>query len=197
MIYAAIAHLFAVMSPGPDTAIIIREVSINKRQGGFLCALGIGVGILFHCYLAVFGISTFIITNKIAGDIVSILGSLYLISLGMSSFINNNNQSKRSRLKSSSFINGFITNILNIKAFIFFISLFSIILNQEISFTGKILIPLYFAIATTLWFSFLTFVITHDDIQRKWEPIQKTINKISGFILIAIGLLIFTNIFLK
>ena len=32
MIYAALAHLFAVMSPGPDTAIIIREVSINKRR---------------------------------------------------------------------------------------------------------------------------------------------------------------------
>ena len=32
MIYAALAHLFAVMSPGPDTAIIIREVSFNKRK---------------------------------------------------------------------------------------------------------------------------------------------------------------------
>ena len=37
MIYAALAHLFAVMSPGPDTAIIIREVSLNKRRGIILC----------------------------------------------------------------------------------------------------------------------------------------------------------------
>ena len=58
MIYAALAHLFAVMSPGPDTAIIIREVSLNKRRGGLFCAFGIGVGILIHCYLAIFGIST-------------------------------------------------------------------------------------------------------------------------------------------
>ena len=36
MIYAALAHLFAVMSPGPDTAIIIREVSLNKRRGGII-----------------------------------------------------------------------------------------------------------------------------------------------------------------
>ena len=195
MIYAAIAHLFAVMSPGPDTAIIIREVSINKRQGGFLCALGIGVGILFHCYLAVFGISTLIISNEIAVDIVSIFGSLYLIFLGFSSFIDSNDSSERSQLLNSSFINGFITNIFNIKAFIFFISLFSIIFNQDISFIGKLFIPLYFAIATTLWFSFLTFVITQDNVQRRWEPIQEIINKISGFILILIGILILLNIF--
>jgi len=95
----------------------------------------------------------------------------------------------------SSFINGFITNIFNIKAFIFFISLFSIIFNQDISFIGKLFIPLYFAIATTLWFSFLTFVITQDNVQRRWEPIQEIINKISGFILIIIGILILLNIF--
>ena len=51
MIYAALAHLFAVMSPGPDTAIIIREVSLNKRRGGLFCAFGIGVGILIHLSL--------------------------------------------------------------------------------------------------------------------------------------------------
>ena len=64
MIYAALAHLFAVMSPGPDTAIIIREVSLNKRRGGLFCAFGIGVGILIHCYLAIFGISTLLLSNN-------------------------------------------------------------------------------------------------------------------------------------
>ena len=157
--------------------------------------MGIGVGILFHCYLAVFGISTLIISNEIAADIVSIFGSLYLIFLGFSSFIDSNDSSERSQLLNSSFLNGFITNIFNIKAFIFFISLFSIIFNQDISFIGKLFIPLYFAIATTLWFSFLAFVITQDNVQRRWEPIQEIINKISGFILIIIGILILLNIF--
>ena len=44
MIYAALAHLFAVMSPGPDTAIIIREVSLNKRKGGYSEHLGLELG---------------------------------------------------------------------------------------------------------------------------------------------------------
>ena len=43
MIYAALAHLFAVMSPGPDTAIIIREVSLNKRRDYYV-HLGLELG---------------------------------------------------------------------------------------------------------------------------------------------------------
>ena len=86
MIYAALAHLFAVMSPGPDTAIIIREVTLNKRKGGLFCAFGIGVGILIHCYLAVFGISTLLLSNNTAGDLISMFGSFYLIFIGVTTF---------------------------------------------------------------------------------------------------------------
>ena len=194
MIYAALAHLFAVMSPGPDTAIIIREVSLNKRRGGIFCALGIGVGILIHCYLAIFGISTLLLSNNIAGDLISMFGSFYLIFLGISSFKSESKKSKKSQFMSNSFINGFITNIFNIKAFVFFISLFSIILNEDISFIGKIFIPLYFAMATSIWFSFLTIVLTHENIQKRWEPVQEIINKIAGSILITLGCLILINI---
>ena len=194
MIYAALAHLFAVMSPGPDTAIIIREVSLNKRRGGIFCALGIGVGILIHCYLAIFGISTLLLSNNIAGDLISMFGSFYLIFLGISSFKSESKKSKKSQFMSNSFINGFITNIFNIKAFVFFISLFSIILNEDISSIGKIYIPLYFAMATSIWFSFLTIVLTHENIQKRWEPVQEIINKIAGSILITLGCLILINI---
>ena len=194
MIYAALAHLFAVMSPGPDTAIIIREVSLNKRRGGIFCALGIGVGILIHCYLAIFGISTLLLSNNIAGDLISMFGSFYLIFLGISSFKSESKKTKKSKFMSNSFINGFITNIFNIKAFVFFISLFSIILNEDISSIGKIFIPLYFAIATSIWFSFLTIVLTHENIQKRWEPVQEIINKIAGSILITLGCLILINI---
>ena len=194
MIYAALAHLFAVMSPGPDTAIIIREVSLNKRRGGIFCALGIGVGILIHCYLAIFGISTLLLSNNIAGDLISMFGSFYLIFLGISSFKSESKKFKKSQFMSNSFINGFITNIFNIKAFVFFISLFSIILNEDISSIGKIFIPLYFAMATSIWFSFLTIVLTHENIQKRWEPVQEIINKIAGSILITLGCLILINI---
>ena len=137
---------------------------------------------------------TLLLSNNIAGDLISTFGSFYLIFIGISSFKSESQTSEKSHLMSSSFINGFITNIFNIKAFIFFISLFSIILNDDISSIGKIFIPIYFAVATSLWFSFLTIVLTHENIQKRWEPVQEIINKIAGSILIGLGCLILINI---
>ena len=56
-IWSSIAHVIALTSPGPDTAITIRQVSLYGRNAGFYTALGIGVGIYFHCFLAINGIS--------------------------------------------------------------------------------------------------------------------------------------------
>jgi threonine/homoserine/homoserine lactone efflux protein len=50
---AALAHLLAVMSPGPDTAIIFHQSFAKGRAQGILTAVGIGFGIfytLFICY---------------------------------------------------------------------------------------------------------------------------------------------------
>ena len=47
-IWSAFAHLIALTSPGPDTAIVIRQVSIHGRIEGIKTAIGIGFGILVH-----------------------------------------------------------------------------------------------------------------------------------------------------
>mgnify|MGYP001179825819 FL=1 len=50
---AALAHLLAVMSPGPDTAIIFHQSLVKGRAQGILTALGIGFGIFIHCFFAI------------------------------------------------------------------------------------------------------------------------------------------------
>ena len=45
---AALAHLLAVMSPGPDTAIIFHQSFVKGRTQGILTAVGIGFGIFIH-----------------------------------------------------------------------------------------------------------------------------------------------------
>ena len=51
-IWSAVAHLIALTSPGPDTAIVIRQTSIYGRADGIKASLGIGIGIYIHCILA-------------------------------------------------------------------------------------------------------------------------------------------------
>ena len=86
---AALAHLLAVMSPGPDTAIIFHQSFTKGRVQGILTALGIGFGIFIHCFFAISGITLLIYSSEEAKFIVKCLGALYLLYLGISFFISN------------------------------------------------------------------------------------------------------------
>ena len=90
-IWSALAHLIALTSPGPDTAIVIRQTSIYGRKEGFKSALGIGVGIYAHCLLAINGISLIILSNDLYKFIISIVGGTYIAYLGISMYFSNSN----------------------------------------------------------------------------------------------------------
>ena len=74
----AILHLFAVASPGPDFALITRQSLRFNRRVAIWTSLGIGVGILFHCLLAITGLVILITSNELFSTILKIIGSAYL-----------------------------------------------------------------------------------------------------------------------
>jgi len=80
-IWSSIAHLIALTSPGPDTAIVFRQVALNGRKSGVMASIGIGFGISIHCFLAISGISLFIVSNVLYKFIISLFGGSYLIYL--------------------------------------------------------------------------------------------------------------------
>ena len=191
-IWSSIAHLIALTSPGPDTAIIIRQVNLHGRRAGIYASIGIGFGIYAHCLLAINGISLFIITNDIYKLIVSLIGSIYIFYLGIRMAFPSNNAKENDQAISSSFYgsftSGLITNIFNIKAFIFFVSLFSMLIDS-IDGLFFYIYPIYFSITSALWFMFLSYLLTSSstfNIER-----NNLINKLMALILCSIGLFIF------
>ena len=86
-IWSAIAHLFAVVSPGPDTALIVRQVARRGRLSGYYAGFGIGIGVFIHSVLASSGISLIVLSNINLKFIISLLGGLYLIYIGILSFL--------------------------------------------------------------------------------------------------------------
>jgi threonine/homoserine/homoserine lactone efflux protein len=193
-IWSSIAYIIALTSPGPDTAVTIRQVTFHGRAAGYYTALGIGVGVYLHCLLAINGISLFILQNDLYKLLISLIGSLYIFYLGISMLITylkpelENDIPENNSSNYSSFFLGLITNIFNIKAFIFFVSLFTILIDsiQGILFY---IYPIYFAITTALWFALVSFLIT---ISRKINIYKnKYISYFLSIILCLIGLFIF------
>ena len=189
--WSAVAHFIALTSPGPDTAIVVRQVSIYGRSAGIKTALGIGFGILIHCILAISGISLLIISNNLYKFIISIIGGLYILYLGISIFLNDleiTTDENKFRYEKNSFIVGLITNIFNVKAFLFFVSLFSILV-ESLSGIYYFLFPLYFSITSALWFIFVSIVITHSSININIYT-NKYLTSVMSFILCFIGIFI-------
>ena len=189
-IWSAFAHLIALTSPGPDTAIVIRQVSIHGRLEGIKTSLGIGFGILVHCILAISGISLLILANDLYKFVISLIGGMYIFYLGLTMYLSGNVQSSDNNSKISknnSFYIGLITNIFNIKAFLFFVSLFAILM-ESLSGIYFYLYPLYFSITSALWFIFLSFVLTNSKYKNFNIYKNKYILPIMSLVLCLIGL---------
>ena len=189
-IWSAFAHLIALTSPGPDTAIVIRQVSIHGRLEGIKTSLGIGFGILVHCILAISGISLLILANDLYKFVISLIGGMYIFYLGLNMYLSGNVQSSDNNSKISknnSFYIGLITNIFNIKAFLFFVSLFAILM-ESLNGIYFYLYPIYFSITSALWFIFLSFVLTNSKYKNFNIYKNKYILSIMSLVLCLIGL---------
>ena len=188
---AALAHLLAVMSPGPDTAIIFHQSFVKGRAQGILTALGIGFGIFIHCFFAISGISLLIYSSAEAKFFIKCLGALYLLYLGISFFISKkSSKSKDTKvLFKNPFVIGLVTNLLNIKAFLFTVSLFSFI-NLDPSSLMSLIYLLYFPIITAAWFCFVTYALTHNSMGDIFNKHSNNIQFASSAFIAGLGLLI-------
>ena len=193
---AALAHLLAVMSPGPDTAIIFHQSFTKGRRASIFTALGIGFGIFVHCFFAISGISLLIYSNDEAKLFIKIFGGLYLLYIGLSFFIfkSSSDSNEPKSFLQNPFLIGLITNLLNVKAFLFTASLFSLI-NLGPNFFEALIYLLYFPIVTAGWFSFVSFALTHDSLGNIFSKYSNNIQIISSLFILGLGILLLIQTF--
>lgn len=116
-----------MLIPGPNMAFIIsRSVSGGKKQG-IATAFGMQLGFIFHILIAVCGLSAILMTSSTAFQIVKYAGAVYLIYLGIKTIrekqdLTINTQQKVYGSTWQSFSQGAITNILNPKNALFFLT---------------------------------------------------------------------------
>ena len=189
----AILHLFAVASPGPDFALITRQSLRFNRKVAIWTSLGIGMGILFHCLLAITGLVLLITSNELFSTILKIIGSTYLLYLGINSVLVTQNRNEteikeRDNLdKFNGFLVGLITNITNVKAILFFVTVFSVVIDTDNSLS-LIFYGAYMALATFLWFALISYVFTSENFKNKFSSVLKYFEKVIGIILILLSL---------
>ena len=191
----ALLHFFAVSSPGPDFILVTRQAIKLGRKAAIYTSLGIGIGILIHSLAAIMGLTLIISSNPYLFLCMKLAASLYLFYLGLMSIIQTsetgNEIESRDSTELNSFLIGFITNVLNPKAIIFFVTLFSIVLNNSTSAALLTFYGLYMSAATFLWFLLISYVFTNKNLIEKYFYVLPAFEKIIGILLIIIASQIF------
>jgi RhtB (resistance to homoserine/threonine) family protein len=186
-----VLSLFVVISPGIDTALITKTTIAAGRKTGFHMALGISVGSLVHTFAAAFGLSAILMQSALAFEIVKYVGAVYLFYLGISSFLAKNNKqpSHPSIEKGSSFQQGLLSNILNPKVAMFFLTFLPQFVTPGANTTQQLItMGVIYTFLSITWFVIYVYFINH---MREWllaPNVQKWMEKATGLVLIGFGL---------
>ena len=183
-------HLLGVMSPGPDFAIITRYGLEGSRRSALLASLGIAAALLIHVTYCVSGVALFLSSSPQILCILKILGALYLGYLGVKIFLESRTQEQsvsHSMLRNA-FMTGFFTNLLNPKATVFLLSLFSLFANSMNSLSMKIAFALSIPLIAVTWFSTLSYFLTHSQFLPFLQTHRRKFMMVMGVALLCLSI---------
>ena len=202
----AFVNVVAAMSPGPDTLLIMR----SSLRRGFLYALwvaiGIGAGILIHMAVMLSGMIYILQTMPIVLQMIGFAGAIYLSYLGYQCFTDTTIFDSSAVYKPDSegtvddkrglekypFMIGFFTNILNPKAFVFFLGVMAPMLQDKTyvfdSLPAMIFLALLLAISVGGWFVVLSYGVGRPRFVAWFGSNSLLMNRITGatFVLYAV-----------
>lgn len=189
----AVAHALAVASPGPDFAIVLRQSLTRGRRAALWTAVGVGSAILLHVGYSLLGLGLLIRGSELWFNVLRYAGAGYIAWLGV--------QSLRAKPRTGTaaeadlapapaaargaFVTGFMTNALNPKATLFFISLFVLMVSPQ---TPKLIQAGYgawMALATTAWFSMVAIVFTRAEVRTLFWRHGHWIDRALGVVFLA------------
>ncbi|MEZ8950295.1 LysE family translocator [Vibrio sp. 10N.247.311.18] len=201
LITLASIHFIALMSPGPDFALVVQNATRHGRQTGLYIALGLSCGILLHSLLSLTGISYLVHQQPTLFAIIQLAGGSYLLYLGYGALkatwqIIQNHDDEDDTVnakdliltnKRQAFSKGFATNILNPKALVFFISLMSSLVPADMSLSGKGFALIILFGLSLFWFSLLAWMLSTKALQKKLSEATVYIDGLCGVLFSLIG----------
>ncbi|MBP6345717.1 threonine export protein RhtC [Neisseriaceae bacterium CLB008] len=197
----ALIHFIALMTPGPDFFFVSQVAASRSRRDGMKAVLGICLGVVIWSGVALLGLH--LILQKMAWlhQGIMIAGGLYLSYLGyqlLKSAKNHSIANLPTQLPLSHskhlFMKGLLTNLANPKAIIYFGSVFSLFVGDDMSATARWSVFALVAVETLIWFSMVAAIFSLPAFRKGYQRAAKWIDGVAGTLFVAFGLhLIFSK----
>jgi threonine/homoserine/homoserine lactone efflux protein len=182
-----------VITPGPDMALVARNTFSGGRFSGLATSAGTCSGLLVHASAAALGLSAVLLASSHAFTVVKIAGAAYLIFLGLRTIIGAGRDLPfRQRDKATdpwaAYRQGVLTNVLNPKVAVFFLSLLPQFVEPGPGFTLRLLLLSALFIAMGLvWLTVYTLALHGASAFVGRRPVRTVIETATGGVLMALG----------
>lgn len=188
-------HLLAAMSPGPDFIYVSQQTLSRGRAAGLTCSLGVALGLGVHIGYSVLGLAVVIASAAWLLTAIKIIGGCYLVYLGI--------QGLRARARADVVLvqqtriepenplrtlwRGFLCNVLNPKAPVYFVSVFTVVLSPEMPLWQLAVYGIWMMCLQFFWFGFVAFTLSIPRINRQFQRAGHWIDRVLGGLMVVLG----------
>ncbi len=204
LVFIGVAAIVIVV-PGPDTAVVTKNVLMHGRRVGLGTSLGVSAGLSVWTVAAAVGLASVVRASAVAFTVLKLIGALYLVWLGVRALraarhvAGAGDQASRSAARPVmgalvGFRQGFLSDLANPKIGVFFTSL----LPQFVDPGRPVLLPFMalgavFVLMTVLWLCVYCVIAARAAEALQRPRVRTMLDRVTGVVLITIGLRLATE----
>lgn len=191
-----VAFGIGAVSPGPDFAMVLRQSIAHGRQAAIATSAGIASAVLVHGAYTLLGVGLVVSQSLLLFSILKYVGAAYLIWLGISALRapapkapdDLDAAPRREMGIAKAYGIGFLTNLLNPKAVLFFLSLFTTLVSAATPMATKGFYVGVMSLMLFVWFVLVSLFFTTPKIRGGFYRMGQWFNRATGAALILLAI---------
>ncbi|MFD7617830.1 LysE family translocator [Streptomyces sp. NPDC059802] len=192
LVAVAVITVLAVISPGADFAMVVRNSYLYGRTTGLMAAAGVAAGVLVHVTYTMLGVGLLIASSTALFTAIKLVGAAYLVHIGVRTFFARGDvdvdlESKPQLTRLGALRTGFLTNALNPKTTLFVVSTFTQVVGPETGVWQQAGYGLFMSAAHFGWFGLVALFFSNSRLRTSMLKWQKALNRGIGSVLVGLG----------
>ncbi|MDH2389303.1 LysE family transporter [Streptomyces sp. HNM0663] len=188
----ALITVLAVISPGADFAMVVRNSALHGRPTGLFSAAGVAAGVLVHVTYTMLGVGLLIAANTALFTAVKLAGAAYLVFIGLRTFFARSDvavdlKAKSELTRPAALRSGFLTNVLNPKTTLFVVSTFTQVVGPDTPVWRQAGYGLFMSLTHFCWFGLVALFFSDTRLRAAMLRRQKALNRAIGSVLVGLG----------
>lgn len=188
-------QFLAMVAPGPDFAMVTKNAVLYPRRQAVYTALGIALGLSVHISYCILGLAVLISHSLLWFTVLKYAGAAYLVYIGIQACVAKLPGQQQVHVAVTkmplstcqAIWQGFLCNVLNPKASLFFLGLFAVVIKPSTPLWQQLTFGVWMSMVTFAWFALVAYFVTHPRIEKQIARIQPKVVKTLGVLLVVMG----------